>query len=338
MTAHAPAPAPATLAEAGLSLTPFSRLEALRAGLSAHDLRFMVADGALRQSVRGVYVPTTLPDTLDVRAMSLAKVAAPHVVIVDRTAAWLWGVSAYTLTEESGAVPIDAFSLRGRNRVRRPGIIGGARDLRPSDWVETGGVRVTSPVRTALDLACSLGRLQAVATVDALMRAQGLAKEDLYAILPRFRGRRGVVQAREVAALVDPRAESHGESFTRVIVVDEGFPPPELQVWVYDEQGRPIFRLDHAYEALKIAVEYDGEQHHTSPEDRKRDAERRAWLRANGWVVIVLTKKDLAVHNRPRWVKELSEARRERLALAAPPRSASTGRTSRIPHQRAPRD
>ncbi len=337
MTAHAPVPAHDQLVVAGLSLAPFSRLEALRAGLSAHDLRFMVADGALRLSVRGVYVPATLPDTLGVRAMSLAKVAAPHVVVVDRTAAWLWGVSAYTLAEESGAVPIEAFSLRGRNRVRRPGVNGGARDLRPSDWVETGGVRVTTPVRTALDLACSLGRLPAVATVDALMRAQGLVREDLYAMLPRYRGRRGVIQAREVAALVDPRAESHGESFARVVVVDEGFPPPELQVWVYDERGRPIFRLDHAYEELKIAVEYDGEQHHTSPEDRKRDAGRRAWLRANGWIVIVLTKSDLAVHNRARWVEELSEARRERLAQAPSTRSASKGRAPRIPSQRAPR-
>ena len=46
-----------------------------------------------------------------------------------------------------------------------------------------------------------------------------------------------MIQAREVAPLVDPRAESQGESFTRVIIVDEGFPLPDLQVWVYDEQG-----------------------------------------------------------------------------------------------------
>ena len=47
-----------------------------------------------------------------------------------------------------------------------------------------------------------------------------------------------------------------------------------------------------------IAVEYDGEEHHTSPEDRRHDAERRAWLRSQGWIVIVVTKSDLAVHSR----------------------------------------
>ena len=99
-----------------------------------------------------------------------------------------------------------------------------------------------------------------------------------------------------------------------MIIIDEGFPPPDLQVWVYDEQGNPVYRLDHAYEELKIGVEYDGEEHHTSEEDRRHDAERRAWLRSQGWIIIVVTKSDLAVHSRAAWVEELREARAERMA------------------------
>jgi hypothetical protein len=338
MTTDTNAPDHGVLAAAGLSRTPFTRAEALRAGVTSHELRLLIDEGALRLSVRGVYVPAPLPDSLEGRVQSLVKVAAAHVIIVDRTAAWLWGVSAFTLAEESGFVPIDAYSLRGRNRVRRPGVRGGARDLRPSDWVETGGVRVTSPVRTALDLACSLGRLDAVAAVDALMRAQGLTRADLYAQLPRFRGRRGVIQAREVVSLVDPRSESQGESFTRVVIIDEGFPVPSLQVWVHDEQGRPLFRLDHAYERLKIAVEYDGEQHHTFPEDQERDARRRAWLRAHGWIVIVVTKSELAVHSRIRWVEELRRARQQRLDEKRPAKAQPRRRAGEIPRQRVGRE
>lgn len=338
MTVDTDAPTHDVLVAAGLTQTPFTRFEALRAGVAPHELRLLIDEGALRLSVRGVYVPARLPDSLEVRVQSLAKVAAAHVIIVDRTAAWLWGVSAFTLAEESGFVPIDAYSLRGRTRVRRPGVRGGARDLRPSDWVETGGVRVTSPVRTAMDLACSLGRLDAVAALDALMRGQGLTRADLCAQLPRFRGRRGVIQAREVVSLVDPRSESQGESFTRVVIIDEGFPVPSLQVWVYDEQGRPLFRLDHAYEELKIAVEYDGEEHHTSPEDRERGARRRAWLRANGWIVIVVTKSELAVHSRIRWVEELQCARQQRVDEMRCAKARSQRRGGGLPRQRVPRE
>lgn len=331
-------PAQVLVARAELDGRPFTRVEALRAGIAPYSLSVLVKEGVLRNPLRGVYVPSSLADTLDRRAQCLAQIAAPHVVVVDRTAAWLWGVSAYSLAEESGVVPLDAFSLRGTTRVRRTGVRGGTRSLLRDDWVELAGVRVTTPIRTAVDLACCLSRMEAVAAVDALMREQAMTAHDLVARLPHYRGRRGVVQARDVLQLVDPRAESQGESFTRVIIVDEGLPVPDLQVWVYDEQGHPVYRLDHAYEELMIAVEYDGEEHHMSPEDRRHDEVRRAWLRSQGWIVIVVTKHDMAVHRRSAWIEQLCEARRERLEELRSRRSRPRQRADRVSrHQLAPR-
>ena len=91
--------------------------------------------------------------------------------------------------------------------------------------------------------------------------------------------RRGVVQLRELAALVDPRAESQGESWTRIEMHDQGLPRPEVNWWVYDH-GVPKYRLDLAYPHAKVAIEYDGEEFHTSQEDKQADAERRALARA----------------------------------------------------------
>lgn len=318
------------VARAGLAGAPFTRIEARRAGIAPYSLSVLVKEGVLRAPLRGVYVPASLADTVQLRAQCLARVTAPHVVVVDRTAAWLWGVSAYSLAEESGVVPLDAFSVRGTTRIRRSGVHGGTRSLLRDDWMELAGVRVTSPARTALDLACGLSRLQAVAAIDALMREQGMSAPELVARLPRYRGRRGVVQARDVLQLVDPRAESQAESFTRVIIVDEGLPVPDLQVWAYDEHGNPVYRLDHAYEELMIAIEYDGEEHHTSQEDRLKDAERRAWLRSQGWIVIVVTKHDLAIHRRASWIEELRQARRERLEELRLRRSRPRQRADRL--------
>lgn len=266
--------------------------------------------------LRGVYVPASLEETYDVRVACLAKAARPHTVFVDRTAAWLWGVDAYRPAERVGAVPLDAFVIRGHTRVRRPGVHGGQRELSRQDWVGVRGVRVTTPLRTAVDLACGLSRYEALAAVDALIHQHGLVRDDLQRLLPRFRGRRGVVQAREIVSVCDPRSESQGESFTRLALLDDGLPYPAIQLWVLDEHGRRRYRLDHAYEEARVAVEYDGEQHHSSAADRARDARRRTWLSERGWTVVVVTKDDLAQARREVWLGKVRSALRAHLRAA----------------------
>lgn len=45
------------------------------------------------------------------------------------------------------------------------------------------------------------------------------------------------------------------------------------------------YRLDFAWVTAKVAVEADG-WHHRSPEGAAHDAERDAWLRSEGWLVL----------------------------------------------------
>ena len=111
--------------------------------------------------------------------------------------------------------------------------------------------------------------------------------------LERFAGRRGVIQLRQLIEIAHELAESPGESATRLAIIDAGLPPPELQHWV-TVNGVPTYRLDLAYPAHRVAVEYDGREFHDSPEQRAKDAARRRWLREHGWTVIVVTKDDLA--------------------------------------------
>jgi very-short-patch-repair endonuclease len=79
---------------------------------------------------------------------------------------------------------------------------------------------------------------------------------------------------------------------------------PYPQYWV-NLDGEPIYRLDLAYPHAKIAIEYDGEAHHTHPSDRRRDEIRRAWLRAHGWRVIVVTKDSFTPEAVAAWIGEL---------------------------------
>lgn len=76
--------------------------------------------------------------------------------------------------------------------------------------------------------------------------------------------------------------------------------------------GVPIFRLDLACAKAHVEVEYDGEQFHTSGDDRAADAARRDWLRRHGWYVIVLTKESFTDEALRAWTSELRGVLRQR--------------------------
>ncbi|TWP36683.1 hypothetical protein [Leekyejoonella antrihumi] len=226
-----------------------------------------------------------------------------HHVICDRTAAWIHGIDTYDLPGQASSLRLETVALRGRTRTRRDGCIGAVRDLAPDDVVVVGGVMVTTPVRTALDLSCKLKPMSALAAVEAYLHAEVVTKEQLLAQLPRYKGRRGIRLARQVVELADSRVESTGESFTRMVIYRSGLPMPESQVWVFRDEGHDI-RLDHAYKGLKIAVEYDGEEFHGA-DRREADDARREWLRNHGWYVIVVRKHQLSGVNAQAWIDEL---------------------------------
>ncbi len=149
--------------------------------------------------------------------------------------------------------------------------------------------------------------------MDALAREHGFDREDLAHLLPRYRRRRGVVQARRLVPLVDPRAESQPESWMREVLASHEMELPEPQHWVHVD-GVPTYRLDLAWARAKVALEYDGVEFHSSPEAREHDGRRRAWLREHGWYVVVLTRESFTAEAVDAWVRELREelARRTR--------------------------
>ncbi len=288
-----------------LSVQPFSSAEAWRRGWTRRGLQRAVDEGQVRRIFRDVYVATDAPDTTALRLGAVRLMLPPHAVVVDRTAAWLWGVETSTTPDD--VAPLDICVLRGNKRIERDGILGGERDLVAADVTSLGGIDLTTPCRTALDLACRLHAPRALAALDGLSRTQDVTVFDMLAMLPRFRGRRGVVQARALVPITDSRAESTGESFTRFEIVQHGLPRPVPQFWV-SVSGVPTFRLDLAFPRQKIAVEYDGVEHHTSPEQRAADEVRRTWLRDHGWIVIVVTKDDFSRASVETWIAELRGA------------------------------
>lgn len=283
---------------------PFTARQARALGWRSDELTTAVRERRLVRPFTGVYLRADARLDQLTRAQAAALVISPHAVLCDRTAAWIFGVDVFRYAELDVVPPLETCVLRGHRATDRPECSGGARDLRPSDWVLIGGVRVTTPLRTALDLGCKLSRRDALAAMDALMRAHGFTVADLLRELPRYFRRRGVIQLRQLVPLVDALAESPGESWTRLEIVDRGLPTPVLQHWVKVD-GIPTYRLDLSYPHARIAIEYDGEEFHSTPEDRERDRVRRQWLRDNGWRVIVVDRHSFTAEAADGWIREL---------------------------------
>lgn len=283
---------------------PFTTAQASALGITRKRLRNAVDQGELRRIFTGVYARAELPDSTELRAAAAGLVMNEHSVLCDRTAAWIHGIDVLRYAELDVIPPLETYVLRGHDPTDRHNCHGGTRDLRPEDWQVIGGIRVTTPLRTALDLACKLRRREAMAALDAFAREYGITVEQLRRLLVPYFRRRGVVQARELVPLTDGRIESARESWVNLEIHDHALPAPEPQYWVLVD-GVPTYRVDFAYPHARVIVEYDGEEFHSKPEKKAADEKRREWLRRNGWRVIVVTKENFDDAPTPSWIIEL---------------------------------
>ncbi len=186
---------------------PFTRAMALDLGITRPTLDRLLRAGVVRRLLRGVYAATTWPDDRSARAAAVALVAGGEDVVVDRTAAWIHGVS---LCGEDDVQPLDTLRTAHRARGR------GSRLLADRDVGQVEGLRLTTPLRTALDLGRLLAPDLALAAMDGLLATGAFSHSQLLAELPRLAGHRGAGQLRWLAAQVDERAAGVAESCLRL--------------------------------------------------------------------------------------------------------------------------
>lgn len=125
------------------------------------------------------------------------------------------------------------------------------------------GVRVTPLVQTAVDCGRLLPFAEALAVMDALLRALDVERAMLDGFIDALgRGCRGVSRARKAAAWADERSESGGESIARAIMIEAGIVPSDLQATFIDPVDpwrRP--RVDYLFMlrgGTLVAGELDG--------------------------------------------------------------------------------
>ena len=259
---------------------PFIGSEAVAAGaLTPHGLR---------SRCTAIYPGVHLPRDIELTAALRAE------------AAWLWSRRRGVVAGRSAAALhpakwVDANApaeLIHDNRHAPVGIRTWADRLADDEVAVVAGIAVTTPARTAVDLARRHPVDSAVAAIDALANVTGLKPADPELLLERYRGHRGIARARATLCLVDGGAESPRETWLRLVFIRAGFPRPQTQFMVRDEYGQVVARLDMAWEDLKIAVEHDRDHHRTARRQFYRDIRRMEVLADLGWTVIRVTAED----------------------------------------------
>jgi hypothetical protein len=253
--------------------------QAVAAGrLTRHELQRWY-----RPIYRGVYVPKRHEPSLRDRTVG-ALLACQQPAVVS-------GVAASAL---HGARWIDAdASIELIAPTARPqrGLLVRNERLAEDEITRVAGIPVATPARTAFDIGRHKRRDEAVARLDALMYATPFSMEDVLLLAKRYPGARGLRRLRAVLPLVDGGAASPKETWLRLLLIDAGFPRPVTQIPVADG-WRPVRVLDMGWEDLKVAAEYDGDQHRTNRKQYVKDIRCQAKLQRLGWIVVRVIAED----------------------------------------------
>jgi hypothetical protein len=259
---------------------PFIGSEALRSGeVTRHGLR-----SRFIKLHPDVYVAPDVNLTADGRAY----------------AAWLWskrrgvvaGESASALHGAKWVAPQTPAQLLYEHRRPPAGIITWSDQLAPNETQLVAGIRITTPARTAFDLASRYPLGKAIAVIDALARATQLRTADVEPLLERHKGHRNIRQARKSLSLVDHGAQSPRETWLRLLVIEAGYPPPQTQIPIRGSYGELVGVVDMGWEQLKLALEYEGE-HHRTPRQFANDIARYETMTNDlHWIVIRVTSQD----------------------------------------------
>lgn len=273
----------------------------VRQGMSPDQIQKLKRQGTYSAVQHGAVVEGPLEKDLRRRQIELIEATIPALsetpgVLTHTSAVALLGLPM----TNRGVQQVWLNRPRGSSTHRRPQIITRACALEPDEVVHAGPYLVTSPERTAVDMAREFDFPTAVMIADAVLRRSGSA-ELMQELIGRAPKRRGNVMALTVAAFADARSESPGESLMRAQFNRQQCPAPDLQVGIYTPLGHFVARCDFGWRKQRVVGEYDGPQKYgrlLKPGQTVSDVvvlekEREANIRDQGWEVIRFCLADL---------------------------------------------
>jgi hypothetical protein len=194
--------------------------------------------GAATRLHRGVYAESDRLADLTPHSRHVAQVHAIvetrriRPIIGHQSAAVLWGMPIRPGMPASVHLVVPPDS----NAHSKNGVTVHKEALADEDVVEFRGLLVTSPQRTLLELARVSPFVTAVTALDFALhdrrplRFTPLVKSVLIEAVGSLTAVRGQSRARRAVEFSRPGADNAGETHSRIVIAELGFPAPELQV------------------------------------------------------------------------------------------------------------
>ena len=251
--------------------------QAKEAGLTGEDIQRALRAGEWVALRKGHYVLAEHLAQLDLH------VGRPRI---EARAAWMAVEKEHAISHDSSAAYLEIPTLRqqeplvhltglGPPRARtRHGIRRHQSRVLLPHLQRVDGVVVLDAARTAIDIAREHGLAAGVVAIDGVRR-QGVGLAELWATLEPMRHWPDVTTARAAVDASDHRAESAGESLTRLMLAELGIGPIQPQFELRDDVrwARCDFRIG------RHLVEFDGRRKYERQDERglARDPRQALW-------------------------------------------------------------
>lgn len=239
-----------------------------------------IAYGAVTPGILRTRYTRILPNIYVLKGTELDVEVRAH-------AAWLWcgrtgviaGRAAAGLYLRTGAVTADAIEMIALKSKHPPGLIVRNERIAVDEISVRQNLPVTSPARTALDVARYLERDEAVQILDPLTAATGITKDDIRRLADRYPGARGIRNAVRAILEIDSGAASPEETRVRLLLSDAGLRPTHSRIRITDGFEETVVAM--GWPDLKVGVNCD-----RFAANGRYAAEMAEFLQSQGWLTV----------------------------------------------------
>lgn len=263
----------------------FSIQEAVALGMSRSTLQRRVEQGIFVRVGRGMLA---LPGTATRSDLAMrAALRQLNGVISHQSAARIHGLEPIPDSPPS-------ITVSHRSNYSFPDVVvHQSTDLLDEHLIEIDGQRVTTPVRTVVDLAKVFKKVRLERVVEHALVTGKVDVDDLVALVAAI-SRKGKKGMKKLHTIIDERLLGTAVSDTVLehafckLMRDAGLPVPTRQFhapWLKPLNGR----VDFAYLDFKIVIEADSRRWHLTFDAFEVDKVRDNAAQIAGWIVIRIT-------------------------------------------------
>lgn len=179
---------------------------------------------------------------------------------------------------------IHVSAIRPRNPARTKTVVSHRLATREPASQRVAGLLLEAPDRAWVQASAHLCDVELIVAADFLV-----ARRRRLATIDQLRAEASRARCARLQPLLDrvrEGSESPRETKLRLELTDAGLPEPELALELIRPDGGLAARLDLAYPAYRVAVEYDGRQHAEDVYQFARDADRWRDIAELDWQLV----------------------------------------------------